>query len=532
LIANFSGTGRQALQGVTPDVNGTFIFRVSLPRTFTGRTSWVLLIPGPGESAVNAASWISSPGFPLRPMPSKVSYAAVANLSDGQVVVSLTPGTGAVRMLPSPSTCRVVVVPPPTYALGCDSFRRISIPTKTAIRCDWHNSGNGSTSGYAVVTMTNSSLQGFGELVFGLDINVPPETPSNNFFEVTLRLPDNTTVDANVFVPGVRVFAPQLRSSVRWQVRCEAIEWLTAWIGHAQAARVFRNTLAQSLQVPSASITVEHVTALRHAPPFPRSLQETRLLTSQHVLLFLEVNYSVAVLLHSPNTREELMARLQSNTFNSTLDASFRQVASAAGLTPLTTEGTDVLRPTVEEPPRVSQPFIAWTQPNNAGDVTRVSLGMTFSRSTSMVLALLILLPHGFQHQLEGLGSFQHVRDGGGIPFPVASDELSYIDTWNTSILRVLVSKTKPVTPGKYTFTLPVLIPSTVPARNVWQLCVCSSRECDRVEHWSVTASFALPGFNLGEPMRRRAIAEAMRMALASRWLIFIITAALSLAFP
>jgi hypothetical protein len=143
-------------------------------------------------------------------------------------------------------------------------------------------------------------------------------------------------------------------------------------------------------------------------------------------------------------------------------------------------------------------PVFSWTR-SEAGQPSVITMGLSFTKDTTSVKALLISFPEGFIHDVQKPTDVQnHNRQ-----FPVSED---WADTGRTNRIKILLDDTKDdttIAAGSYSFSFPVLVPccteAEMPESNIWYLSLCEVQVCWNKEDVSVRVTFPTAGFSLGE---------------------------------
>jgi len=453
-------------------------------------------------------------------MPASIAYPAVARTIRASFTVSFLPSDASARALSSDTICYVRVSVPTGYRIHCDMFRPIALPKITVPSCEM-DPGNDTV---AFVALEYPRLAGFGELVMGFGLDLPEETPPDHVFAVVLFDYRNRTIDANVGIPGIAIPPPRLKSQLVWELRgFENLAWLEAWAEAANTAGIFSTGIAEGLGVPNTTVAIHAVKARlkesaarrlskeREEPEYEEEEapqrekgedQEAKERRRLEVLVGeVAVNFSVAIRLDSldPNSFDRLIAKFNQSDIPSLLTSSTHAVLAASRLVPMTLTDAALSSAIQQDPPNVTRPQLLWTA-SGAGDLAQISLGVTFGQPTDMVVAVLLIVPTGFRHELRYQKDLRAVRRGARKPFPVAQESTTWVDSRSTGTVRVFVEKGALVNEGGYAFELPVRVPAVMPAVNVWRLCLCTSRECDSPDHPSVITTLSMPGFRHGDP--------------------------------
>jgi len=155
----------------------------------------------------------------------------------------------------------------------------------------------------------------------------------------------------------------------------------------------------------------------------------------------------------------------------------------------------------------VESPTLVWSLAEARMDSV-ITVGFTVSTAIEVVKALLITFPTGFlltdQLRPTDVRSLNRA-------FPLSSGN-SWADTSLEDRLKILLddsADTTVIQTGTYLFTFPVVVPSAIPAKNIWFLSLCSDQDCRTYLDESVEVSFPLAGFRHDE-----SAPEALRVAV------------------
>jgi len=117
------------------------------------------------------------------------------------------------------------------------------------------------------------------------------------------------------------------------------------------------------------------------------------------------------------------------------------------------------------------------------------------------VSEILIILPVGFVHLVGELNDFAVLNDE-DMPFK----EGDWLDFLQKDRLRITLdlnrSSWTTLKTGKYEFRFPVLVPSPLPAFNVWHMALCQPNYpegCNQITDPAVLVVYPMPGFEIGE---------------------------------
>ncbi|CAE8656348.1 unnamed protein product, partial [Polarella glacialis] len=95
-------------------------------------------------------------------------------------------------------------------------------------------------------------------------------------------------------------------------------------------------------------------------------------------------------------------------------------------------------------------------------------MGITFSRDTPGVKALLIMLPDKFIHDVQAPTDVQNLNR----QFPVAAGN-DWADTQYTDRIKIAIDDSAGgaiIRQGSYRFTFPALVPPTMSRNNIWSM--------------------------------------------------------------
>eukprot|EP00930_Biecheleria_cincta_P034639 TRINITY_DN23911_c0_g1_i1.p1 TRINITY_DN23911_c0_g1~~TRINITY_DN23911_c0_g1_i1.p1 ORF type:complete len:3207 (+),score=370.81 TRINITY_DN23911_c0_g1_i1:517-9621(+) len=142
-------------------------------------------------------------------------------------------------------------------------------------------------------------------------------------------------------------------------------------------------------------------------------------------------------------------------------------------------------------------PNLAWSasEPNSRSSI---ELGISFSRETPNVKAVLLMLPELFEHQIN---TPLDVVNMDGFPVSVDAD---WADIQNSDRIVVSVDvnslfEVAVIKPGTYRFSFPVKIPRTMSRNNFWSVSLCNHRNCAQPNDRYTIVSFPIAGFQLFE---------------------------------
>jgi len=172
------------------------------------------------------------------------------------------------------------------------------------------------------------------------------------------------------------------------------------------------------------------------------------------------------------------------NTFNIIIQDQYNNVVDAA----YAIQGEEVVDLGAEAP------SLAWSRAD-PGQPSVITIGITFTRDTSNLKALLVTLPELFQHDVQIPIDVQNLNPR----FPLAPG-LDWADTEEPDRIRIFLDDSEDVTTipaDTYRFSFPVLMPPDVPRKNIWFISLCDDRTCKQPSDAQVLVSFPMAGFNL-----------------------------------
>eukprot|EP00930_Biecheleria_cincta_P092360 TRINITY_DN8222_c0_g6_i1.p1 TRINITY_DN8222_c0_g6~~TRINITY_DN8222_c0_g6_i1.p1 ORF type:complete len:3282 (-),score=484.47 TRINITY_DN8222_c0_g6_i1:314-10159(-) len=148
----------------------------------------------------------------------------------------------------------------------------------------------------------------------------------------------------------------------------------------------------------------------------------------------------------------------------------------------------------------VSTPFLTWSK-SDPGQTTTIEIGLTFTRDTLNVKAILLALPDSFIHDVQSPTDFQNLNKR----FPVASgskwaDYTTFKDRIKVYIDDTAGSSGAAIQSGEYRFRFPVLVPPEIGRTNFWSISLCKDTDCETATDEYIIVSFPIAGFKLFEP--------------------------------
>merc|ERR1712217_533731 len=120
-----------------------------------------------------------------------------------------------------------------------------------------------------------------------------------------------------------------------------------------------------------------------------------------------------------------------------------------------------------------------------------ITVGLTFEQDTTNIKAILITFPELFIHDVQNLNR----------QFPVASGQ-EWADTTYQDRIKIRLDASgdhTTIPAGMYRFNFPALVPTQIPANNVWFLSLCDDISCSQPRANTVLVSFPLVGFEIGQ---------------------------------
>jgi hypothetical protein len=365
-------------------------------------------------------------------------------------------------------------------------------PLKSDAICEQQGEDGGEAIWLALV---NVELQGGAPLIFALNVDVPNETPSPNLFEVILKNKQNLTIDANAVVPGMPIPSQRFMSSITWEAPAvESMAWLHAWATQSNELSVFGKGIARSVAAPVDGVSIMNVAVTKSAG---------RRLSYQTPTLQVDFFLVVRVGEDSNQSETKLRVRFEDQSLAQQMTNFIKVEVVTAGLTPVDLKNAVLSDPVLLQPLNASTPGLVWTK-SGAQQVSRITLSWLLETNADTLQAVLILMPMGFHHKIDQLSDI-------AVNFPVSSIDGPWAETWAGYLLRVYVNiePGKHLQKGRYSVSFNAVVPSKMPALNVWRVSLCTSRTCDGPDHPGTALTFAIPGFTIGQKMR--AISASLR---------------------
>jgi len=495
VVQDWSGTGRPAAVGLNSST-GSLALRVELPRDWESenRKDWLVMVGGADPyNSYQVAAWNNEPSVSLRQMPADVSYAAVAKTLNVQLTVKLTPGEAAIALIPGGARCYVKVRAPNGYVLKCGTlFQSISPTAPAEAICE-----EGETTNEAIVALDNAILENVGTLMFTFGMDTPAINPSNNIFVMSLLDAGNISVDANVQVPAMKIPQQRIQSSIAYGITgIESLDWLQQWAVAARDSGALASSMAETLQVPTASVEIDGVEA-KLGVPSSRRLQAGSLSGT------LQVDFSIyeSEEADSPSLAEIETAMSQAS-FTTELVQNLGDAVSEAGLSSVTlaSEAYKLSDGKVLQPPNCTTPTLRWST-SAAQTEGKVRVDLIFQSSTTLLKAVLVKMPEGYEHLMRSADDMSVIQRGAASPFPVLDngEDGSFLETWSPQTIRVLLKDDANVLAGGYAFEIPFKMPARNPKENFWEVSLCMDVHCDGPRHESVITSFSILGFAIGD---------------------------------
>ena len=144
----------------------------------------------------------------------------------------------------------------------------------------------------------------------------------------------------------------------------------------------------------------------------------------------------------------------------------------------------------------VTDPYLAWSQAE-PGQRTQITIGLTFTRDTPNVKAVLIMLPERFIHDVQTPTDVQNINKD----FPLAAGS-DWADTQYTDRIKISLDDMGGgaiIWKGTYKFSFPALVPPSMSNNNYWSFSLCNDRDCQQPDDRYIIVSFPIAGFQLYE---------------------------------
>eukprot|EP00928_Gymnodinium_smaydae_P006180 TRINITY_DN12156_c0_g1_i2.p1 TRINITY_DN12156_c0_g1~~TRINITY_DN12156_c0_g1_i2.p1 ORF type:complete len:3246 (-),score=521.31 TRINITY_DN12156_c0_g1_i2:104-8719(-) len=158
--------------------------RVNTPEYTPDSITW--FVEGRGQGVGTTTGWGWTSGFVVKQMANaQVMYPGVASLKGAQITFRFS--------LDVDAGTQIAVEPPTGYMLTCSTegaLRQISLPGKRPDCVD-----------DPLELLLDQTLT-VGEYAFGLSVDLPPETPTSNYFNIIIRNKENQVVDAAFQIDG------------------------------------------------------------------------------------------------------------------------------------------------------------------------------------------------------------------------------------------------------------------------------------------------------------------------------------------
>mmetsp|Transcript_40564 Transcript_40564/g.128494 ORF Transcript_40564/g.128494 Transcript_40564/m.128494 type:complete len:1697 (+) Transcript_40564:2365-7455(+) len=146
----------------------------------------------------------------------------------------------------------------------------------------------------------------------------------------------------------------------------------------------------------------------------------------------------------------------------------------------------------------VTQPTLAWSTAGY-GQLSSVTITLTFNNATDALLSFLISLPPGFKQLVRTAADVKSSNS----KLPLLKGGQDWVDASQPGRLRIMLEASDPlVSVGSYRFAFPVEMPessSAVARLNVWYFCLCKDRSSIVPGEAGVLAAFPMAGFLPGE---------------------------------
>ena len=76
---------------------------------------------------------------------------------------------------------------------------------------------------------------------------------------------------------------------------------------------------------------------------------------------------------------------------------------------------------------------------------------------------------------------------------------VTLIDFSNPNFIAIYIDQSERISPGQFTFSFPVYVPSQVPWKNIWYVCACDQGSCTNPFDSGVMTYFPIAGFSIGQ---------------------------------
>eukprot|EP00931_Biecheleriopsis_adriatica_P048306 TRINITY_DN27909_c0_g1_i1.p1 TRINITY_DN27909_c0_g1~~TRINITY_DN27909_c0_g1_i1.p1 ORF type:complete len:3513 (-),score=559.98 TRINITY_DN27909_c0_g1_i1:29-9340(-) len=161
-----------------------------------------------------------------------------------------------------------------------------------------------------------------------------------------------------------------------------------------------------------------------------------------------------------------------------------------------------VVPPRFEKDLEMGNPSLAWLQPPQKGEVSVVSVEVSFLRRVKSVQAVLISLPENYRHDIQHKNQLSNVNR----QFPVAIDiEWRVYNNlrWVKVLIEVSAGGNPSIIPGgTYQWQFPVTVPVTQPFATEWYVTLCKDYNCVDLNSPNLVASFPIPNNEPQMPAR------------------------------
>jgi hypothetical protein len=159
----------------------------------------------------------------------------------------------------------------------------------------------------------------------------------------------------------------------------------------------------------------------------------------------------------------------------------------------------NVYPPAFQKDLELGNPSLSWLSPPQMGEVSTVSVEVSFKRRVKDMKAVLISLPENYRHDILHKNQLKNINK----QFPVAID-LEWRIFPNLRWVRILVgvsaTGTANIVPaGTYGWQFPVMVPLSTPFNTEWFVTLCMDYACTSPKHPNILSSFPVPN---NEPQR------------------------------
>lgn len=152
-----------------------------------------------------------------------------------------------------------------------------------------------------------------------------------------------------------------------------------------------------------------------------------------------------------------------------------------------------VAPPAFQKDLEMGNPSLSWLSPPQMGEVSMVSVEVSFKRRVKDMKAVLISLPENYRHDIKHKNQLKNINKN----FPVAID-LEWRIFPNLRWIRILVEVSSSgtaniVSAGTYRWQFPVMVPLYTPFNTEWFVTLCKDYSCVSPKHTNALSSFPVP---------------------------------------